>query len=84
MRNKDLPPLLTRGEAAKLVSELLNIPCSKQKLATWAHEGRGPPYHRVGRWPLYPKADLVAWAKRQLGPRFPRRAAAQSDLSINP
>jgi excisionase family DNA binding protein len=47
--------LRSRREA----SEFLGVP--ERTLATWAYEGRGPRYVRVGKLARYSLDDLLAW-----------------------
>ncbi len=58
---------LRRVEAAAYVRETFNLPCSPKTLAKLACVGGGPPFH-AGRWPLYPRAGLDAWARAKIGP----------------
>lgn len=61
--------LLRRKEAAKYVVDTYNIPCSPKTLAKLACvSSDGPPFRRVGRFPLYPTSGLDAWAQRKIGP----------------
>ncbi len=61
--------LLSRREAARYIAAVHNIPCSWQTLAKLASTTTdGPPFRRAGRWPLYSKADLDAWAQAKIGP----------------
>src|SRR5215217_1806387 len=53
--------LLRRAEAAKHVRERHNIPCEPSSLRTLAHNGKGPPFKKVGRFPLYDPHDIDAW-----------------------
>lgn len=64
--------LLPRAEAAALLTERFHMRCTKQTLANWAHEGRGPAYYVVNKRALYPEAALLDWARGQLGPLYPR------------
>ena len=36
---------------------------SRDKLAQWRHQGRGPAYYRLGRKIIYRGSDLNAWAE---------------------
>lgn len=51
--------LLSRKE----LSELLGIP--EPSIATWASEGKGPRYSRVGRHVRYRVADVERWLDEQ-------------------
>ncbi|GEO18456.1 hypothetical protein MAE02_61520 [Microvirga aerophila] len=79
--------LLSRHDAAVLLRDRFNLPCSPQTLARWACEGNGPPFHKVCGRALYPEASLIAWAQDLLGPLEPRplepTTSAQSGLPSN-
>lgn len=61
--------LLRRSEAARYVVENYGIPCAAKTLAKLACiSSQGPPFRRAGRFPMYPKAGLDAWALAKLGP----------------
>ncbi|MEH2576506.1 hypothetical protein [Bradyrhizobium sp. AZCC 1708] len=61
--------LLRRKEAAKYVVDTYNVPCSPKTLAKLACvSSDGPPFRRVGRFPLYPISGLDDWAQRKIGP----------------
>ena len=57
-----------RKAAADYLREKYCIPCSEKTLAKLACIGGGPPYHKAGRFPLYPRDSLDAWATTKLGP----------------
>jgi hypothetical protein len=60
---------LRRTEAAKYVTETYGIPCSPKTLAKLACvSSDGPPFRMAGRTPLYPIANLDAWAQSKIGP----------------
>jgi hypothetical protein len=61
--------MLRRVEAAQYVRDTWGMPLSRQTLAKLATIGGGPPFRRVGRFPLYEVADLNAWALSRLGPK---------------
>jgi hypothetical protein len=61
--------LLRRTEAAKYVVENYSIPCAAKTLAKIACvSSDGPPFRKVGRFPLYPTSGLDAWAQSKIGP----------------
>lgn len=68
----DLPAserMLRRKEAAKYIEDTYNIPCSPKTLAKLACvSSDGPQFRLVGRFPLYPKSALDAWAQAKIGP----------------
>jgi hypothetical protein len=72
------PRLLSREDAAALLRDRFNLPCSPQTLARWACEGNGPKFHKALGRALYPEAGLIAWAQDQLGPLEPRSSALLS------
>ncbi len=47
--------MLTREE----VAEMLNVPAAS--LASWAYQGRGPRYFKVGKHARYRLADVEQW-----------------------
>ena len=59
--------LRSRREA----SQFLGVP--ERTLATWAYEGRGPRYFRVGKHARYSFEDLLAWLEENA--REPKAAA---------
>jgi hypothetical protein len=62
------PPLFRREVASgylRLVHGLIYAPATLAKLAST--EG-GPPFHRAGLIPLYPRDQLDVWAAERLGP----------------
>lgn len=68
-----LPPALRRPplrrDAASQYLELAHgITMAPSTLATLATRGGGPPFQKVNRPPLYPRASLDAWATEKLGP----------------
>jgi hypothetical protein len=64
-----LKRLLRRVEAAARVREIHNIPCEASSLRTLAHNGKGPPFKKVGRFPLYDPDDLDAWVLAKSSPK---------------
>lgn len=73
--------LLRRSEAAKYVVGTYNIPCSPKTLAKLACiSSDGPPFHRAGRFPLYPISGLDAWARRKIGPLL--RSTSDAGVAI--
>lgn len=43
----------------------LTIIASRQTLAKWRHQGRGPSYLKSGARVLYKGSDLLTWLDRQ-------------------
>jgi hypothetical protein len=58
---------MRRAEAARYIRENHGIPCSPATLAKYACFGGGPPFRKAGKFPVYARADLDAWAKLRLG-----------------
>jgi hypothetical protein len=61
--------LLRRAEAAKHVREKHNLPCEPSSLRTLAHNGKGPPFKKVGRFPLYDPDDIDSWILAKSSPK---------------
>ena len=63
------PSRLRRTAASRYLKEMHGIPVEPATLAKWfSQRSDGPPAHRAGRVPLYPRDALDAWATRRLGP----------------
>lgn len=57
--------LLSRKEASRLLEDF-RIHLKPASLARiWSVGGNGPPAIHIGRRPFYPRAELIAWARRQ-------------------
>ena len=67
---------LRRKGASRYVEETWGIPLSPSTLAKYATRGGGPPYYKVGRFPLYTITDLD-----QSEPSASRRKA-QVDVNL--
>jgi hypothetical protein len=64
-----LDRLLRRTEAAQYITDTFGLPCSPRTLAKIACvSSEGPPFRLAGRFPMYPKSGLDAWALAKLGP----------------
>jgi hypothetical protein len=61
------PLNMRRAEAARYILENHGIPCSPATLAKYACIGGGPAFRKAGKFPIYSREDLDAWAKRRLG-----------------
>lgn len=59
--------ILRRDEASEYLRETYSIRCAPATLAKMVSTGGGPRYHKVNRSPLYPVAELDAWAQHRLG-----------------
>ena len=42
----------------------LEIIGSREKLAQWRHQGKGPAYYKIGRKIVYRGTDLNSWVER--------------------
>ena len=51
----------------RYIRETYGIPCSRATLAKYACSGGGPAFRKAGKFPIYSRDDLDAWAKRRLG-----------------
>jgi hypothetical protein len=62
------PPLnMRRAEAARYIRETYGIPCVTTTLAKYAWNGNGPAFRKAGKFPVYSREDLDAWANQRLG-----------------
>ena len=66
---EDEVPPLRRVEAAAYVRRKFNIPCAASYLMRLASIGGGPSFRKAGRYPLYSREDLDAWASAKIGPK---------------
>lgn len=63
-----LSNMLNRADASKYVTANY-FPCAAKTLAKIACvSSDGPPFRKVGRFPLYPISGLDAWAQSKIGP----------------
>lgn len=58
---------MRRAEAARYIREAHGIPCAPATLAKYACLGSGPPFRKAGKFPIYVRDDLDAWALQRLG-----------------
>ncbi len=70
----DTQTYLRRDDAADYVRTRWGLPCSKAWLAKLAVVGDGPVFRKAGRFPLYLRADLDAWAESRVG--APRKSTS--------
>jgi len=71
----DVSPLyLRRAGAAQYVRERWGAPCSAKWLAKLAVVGGGPQFRRIGRFPVYSRADLDEWIEAKI--TAPRRSTS--------
>jgi len=57
---------LTEAEAAA-VANAEGVPVSPRTLANWRWAGKGPLFIKIRRAVRYRRADVVAWAKTEIG-----------------
>jgi hypothetical protein len=62
-----LARFLRRADAARYIREAYGIPCVATTLAKYACTGGGPPFRKAGKFPIYSRADVDAWARQRLG-----------------
>ena len=65
-QSTEFPAYMRRADAASYIRNY-GIPCVASTLAKYACTGGGPPFRKAGRFPVYFKADLDAWARQRLG-----------------
>ena len=58
---------MRRADAARYIREYHGIPCSLATLAKYACCGEGPAFRKAGKFPIYSRGDLDAWAEHRLG-----------------
>lgn len=56
-----------RKEAAEYLLSEYALQISSQYLAKLAVLGGGPAFYKAGRWPIYERKSLDAWAQGRLG-----------------
>ena len=57
---------MRRADAARYIRETYGIPCVTTTLAKYACIGGGPAFRKAGKFPVYSRGDLDAWAKQRL------------------
>jgi hypothetical protein len=68
MTDNAFPHLMRRADAARYIRETYGIPCVGQTLAKYAcTTGAGPAFRKAGKFPIYSRDDLDAWAQQRLG-----------------
>jgi len=65
--NSTLAFHMRRADAARYIRENYGIPCATSTLAKHACTGDGPAFRKAGKFPIYSRDDLDAWAKQRLG-----------------
>jgi len=58
---------MRRADAARYIREAHGIPCAPATLAKYACIGGGPAFRKAGKFPIYSRDDLDAWAHQRLG-----------------
>ncbi len=58
---------INRKEAARYLTER-HFKVSANTLAKWASEGKGPPFSKMGRHPIYKISDLDAFLQASFKP----------------
>jgi hypothetical protein len=67
MESLPSPRNMRRAEAAHYLREAHGIPCAPATLAKYACIGGGPAFRKAGKFPIYSRDELDAWAKQRLG-----------------
>jgi hypothetical protein len=67
MDDNGFPRHMRRADAARYIREAYGIPCVTPTLAKYACTGSGPAFRKAGKFPIYSRDDLDAWAKERLG-----------------
>lgn len=57
---------MSRAEAVRYIREMHGIPCAPTTLAKYACVGGGPAFRKAGKFPIYAREDLDAWASGRL------------------
>ena len=63
----EISNLMRRADAARYIREAYGIPCVTTTLAKYACIGGGPAFRKAGKFPIYSRDDLDAWAEQRLG-----------------
>jgi len=72
------PLYLRRADAARYVRERWGAPCSPSWLAKLAVTGGGPRFRKIGRFPVYTRADLDQWIEGRI--TTPRHSTSVSPV----
>ena len=67
MQSPSISLNMRRADAARYIREAHGIPCAPATLAKYACIGGGPPFRKAGKFPIYSRDDLDAWANQRLG-----------------
>src|SRR4029077_15267102 len=66
-RGCDSPHNMRRADAARYIRDTYGIPCVATTLAKYACIGNSPAFRKAGKFPIYSRDDLEAWANQRLG-----------------
>jgi hypothetical protein len=77
-------PNMRRTDAARYIRETYAIPCAPATLAKYASVGGGPAYKRAGKFPIYARDDLDAWAKSRLSERISSTSELSRRQAVTP
>ncbi len=64
----DAKQYFRRSEVPAYLIEAFALQVSESQLAKLAVTGGGPEFHKAGKWPVYSRSALDAWATKRLGP----------------
>lgn len=67
MLSASIPLNMRRAEAADYLRGAHGLPCAPATLAKYACIGGGPAFRKAGKFPIYSRDDLDAWAEQRLG-----------------
>jgi hypothetical protein len=67
MQSPSISLNMRRADAARYIREAHGIPCAPATLAKYACTGGGPAFRKAGKFPIYSRGDLDAWAEHRLG-----------------
>ena len=65
--DRSFPDFMRRADAARYIREAYAFPCVPTTLAKYACLGGGPAFRKAGKFPIYSRDDLDAWAQQRLG-----------------
>ena len=67
--NSTYPIIMRRADAARYLREAHGVPCAPTTLAKYAVLGGGPAFCKTGKFPIYLRDDLDAWAEKRRSKR---------------
>jgi len=83
-RDLSFPDFMRRADAARYIRETYAFPCVPTTLAKYACLGGGPAFRKAGKFPIYSRDDLDAWAKQRLGEVVPSTSALSGRRGEHP